>query len=206
MPDRTRQLEHGRTNQKRRTRQALLDACTRLLDAGRTPTLAEVAEEGLVSRATAYRYFRSIEALIEEAFFEQELPTPEALFSEQVDDPLERVLRVEKELHDVLFEHEISTRVVVRNIIDATLAEAPDARTVRPGRRLPLLDAALEPVAGRLGPARLSLLRNALALTIGTEAVLATRDVCGLDVDEAREVTRWASAALVRQALEESGG
>jgi hypothetical protein len=109
-------------------------------------------------------------------------------------------------LHDVLFEHEISTRVVVRNIIDATLAEAPDARTVRPGRRLPLLDAALEPVAGRLGPARLSLLRNALALTIGTEAVLATRDVCGLDVDEAREVTRWASAALVRQALEESGG
>jgi AcrR family transcriptional regulator len=193
-------------NQKRRTRQALLDACARLLDAGRTPTLPEVAEEALVSRATAYRYFPSIEALIEEVFFEQELPTPEALFSEQADDPLQRVLRVEKELNDVLFEHEISTRVVVRNIIDAMLAEAPDARPVRPGRRLPLLDAALEPLAGTLCPARLFRLRNALALTIGTEAVLATRDVCGLDVGEAREVTRWASAALVRQALEECRG
>jgi hypothetical protein len=44
-------------------------------------------------------------------------------------------------------------------------------------------------------------LRNALALAIGTEAVLATRDVCGLGVADAREVTRWASEALVRQAL-----
>jgi AcrR family transcriptional regulator len=206
MPDRSRQLEHGRTNQKRRTRQALLDACTRALDQGRTPTLAEVAEEALVSRATAYRYFPSIEALIEEAFFEQEIPTAEEVFSEQIDDPLERVLRVEQEVNDVLFAHEVSTHVVVRNIIDAWLADAPGNRAVRPGRRLPLLDAALEPLSDALGRARLLRLRNALALTIGTEAVLATRDVCGLDVDEAREVTRWASAALVRQALEETRG
>ncbi len=96
--------------------------------------------------------------------------------------------------------------VVVRNVIDAWLADAPGNRAVRPGRRLPLLDAALEPLADALGRGRLLRLRNALALTIGTEAVLATRDVCGLDVDEAREVTRWASAALVRQALEETRG
>ena len=187
-------------------RQALLDACTRVLEQGRTPTLAEVAEEALVSRATAYRYFPSIEALIEEAFLEQEIPTAEEVFSEQIDDPLERVHRVEQELNDVLFAHEVSTHVVVRNVIDAWLADAPGNRAVRPGRRLPLLDAALEPLADALGRGRLLRLRNALALTIGTEAVLATRDVCGLDVDEAREVTRWASAALVRQALEETRG
>ena len=195
----------GRTR-KWRTRQALLAACTRVLDQGRTPTLAEVAEEALVSRATAYRYFPSIEALIEEAFLEQEIPTAEEVFSEQIDDPLERVHRVEQELNDVLFAHEVSTHVVVRNVIDAWLADAPGNRAVRPGRRLPLLDAALEPLSDALGRARLLRLRNALALTIGTEAVLATRDVCGLDVDEAREVTRWASAALVRQALEETRG
>lgn len=201
--DRSGQLEHGRANQKRRTRQALLDACTRLLAEGHTPTLAEVAEEALVSRATAYRYFPSIEGLVEEAFFELELPTPEQLFSEHVDDPLERVLRVEKELNDVLFAHEVSTHVVVRNVIDAWLTEAPENRIARPGRRLPLLDAALAPLADTLGPRSLARLRDALALTIGTEALLATRDVCALDPEDAREVTRWASAALVRQALQD---
>jgi AcrR family transcriptional regulator len=199
--DRTRHLERGRTNQKRRTRQALLDAGTRLLAQGRSPSLAEVAEEALVSRTTAYRYFPSIEALLREAFFEQEIPTAEQLFAEPLEEPVERVLRVEEKLNEILFAQEVSTHLVVRNTIDAWLASAPGDRPVRPGRRLHLLDAALEPLAAKLEPKTLHRLRNALALTIGTEAVLATRDVCGLDVDEARQVTRWASEALVRQSL-----
>jgi AcrR family transcriptional regulator len=204
-PDRARLLEGGRTNQKRRTRQALLDAGARLVAEGRSPTLAEVAEDALVSRTTAYRYFASVEALLGEAFFEQELPTAERLFADPVGEPVERVLRVEEALNGILFAQEVSTHLVVRNTIDAWLASAPDDRPVRPGRRLPLLDAALEPLAATLGPARLRRLRDALALACGTEAVLATRDVCGLEVAEAREVTRWASAALVRQALLEGG-
>ena len=201
MSDRTRHLEHGRTNQKRRTRQALLDAGTRLLAQGRSPSLAEVADEALVSRTTAYRYFPSIEALLGEAFFEREIPTAEQLFAEPLEEPVERVLRVEEKLNEILFAQEVSTHLVVRNTIDAWLASAPGDRPVRPGRRLRLLDAALEPLAAKLEPKLLRRLRNALALTIGTEAVLATRDVCGLDVDEARQVTRWASEALVRQAI-----
>ena len=45
----------GRPNQKRRTRKALLQAASRLMAQGRKPGLEEVAEEALVSRATAYR-------------------------------------------------------------------------------------------------------------------------------------------------------
>ena len=199
--DRAGRLEHGRTNQKRRTRQALLDAGARLLAEGRSPSLAEVSEEALVSRATAYRYFPSIEALLGEAFFEQEIPTAGELFTEPIEEPVERVLRVEEKLNEILFAQEVSTYIVVRNTLDAWLASAPGDRPVRPGRRLRLLDAALEPLAGELEPNTLHRLRHALALTIGTEAVLATRAVCGLEVDEARAVTRWASEALVRQAL-----
>jgi AcrR family transcriptional regulator len=51
-------------NQKRRTRAALVEAAQRLLDQGRTPTVADVADEALVSRATAYRYFPSQEHLL----------------------------------------------------------------------------------------------------------------------------------------------
>lgn len=199
--ERRRDLERGRTNQKRRTRQALLDAAARLVAQGRSPSLAEVAEEALVSRTTAYRYFPSIEALLGEAFFERELPAAEELFAEPVGDPVDRVLLVEERMNGVLFAQEVATHVVVRNTIDAWLASDPADRPVRPGRRLALLDAALEPLTGRLEPAALRRLRNGLALAIGTEAVLATRDVCGLEADEAREVTRWAAEALVRRAL-----
>ncbi|MFN3628321.1 MAG: TetR family transcriptional regulator, partial [Parvibaculum sp.] len=47
----------ARANQKRRTRKDLLQAAARLLKEGRNPSLEEIAEEALVSRATAYRYF-----------------------------------------------------------------------------------------------------------------------------------------------------
>ena len=63
---------------------------------------------------------------------------------------------------------------------------------------------ALEPFVDRLSPERLRRLRHALAVTIGTEAILVTRDVCGLDFGEVREVTSWASMALVRQLLAEA--
>jgi AcrR family transcriptional regulator len=51
---------------------------------GGMPTLAEVAQEALVSRATAYRYFSSEKALLEEASLDSVAPTPEQLFA---DDP-----------------------------------------------------------------------------------------------------------------------
>ncbi len=46
----------------------------------------------------------------------------------------------------------------------------------------------------------LDVLREALALVIGPEAILAARDVCGLSAARTREVTRWATEALVAHA------
>ncbi len=67
---------NGRPNQKTRTRKDLLQAAARLMKQGRTPTLEEVAEEALVSRATAYRYFPSVEALMVEAAVDVAVPEP----------------------------------------------------------------------------------------------------------------------------------
>ena len=63
----TTPLDRGRVNQKRRTRDAILGAAGRLIERGEAPTLSSVAEEAMVSRAPAYRYFASPEALIREA-------------------------------------------------------------------------------------------------------------------------------------------
>ena len=66
--------ERGRPNQKTRTRKDLLQAASLLMKQGRTPTLEEVAEEALVSRATAYRYFPNVDALMVEAWVDVAVP------------------------------------------------------------------------------------------------------------------------------------
>ena len=65
----------GRVNQKRRTRAAILAAAVELLKRGKSPTVAEVADAALVSRATAYRYFPTQEYLLFEAALESTGPT-----------------------------------------------------------------------------------------------------------------------------------
>ena len=48
-----------------RTRRLMLDTASRLMQAGVTPSVSEVAEAAGVSRATAYRYFPSQAALVQ---------------------------------------------------------------------------------------------------------------------------------------------
>ena len=57
----------GRSNQKARTRTALLQSATGLVKEGRPPSMPEAADRALVSIATAYRYFSSAEELWWEA-------------------------------------------------------------------------------------------------------------------------------------------
>ena len=71
----------GRPNQKSRTRKDLLRAAARLMKDGNCPTFEDVAEEALVSRATAYRYFSGLEALLVEAALDVAMPDAEALFA-----------------------------------------------------------------------------------------------------------------------------
>ena len=77
-----------RANQKRRTRKDLLQAGARLLKQGRRPSLEEVAEEALVSRATAYRYFPGVDALLVEASLDTVVPGSRTRASLRPSDPV----------------------------------------------------------------------------------------------------------------------
>jgi len=194
---------HGRVLQKRRTRQALLEAANRLRARGTVPTIEDVAAEAQVSRATIYRYYTAIDALVADALFQSDLPEQE-LFDPTMTAPVDRVLAVERYVNDLLTADEIGLHVIVRNFVDNWLNSDPSDRIPRPGRRLPLLDSALKPFRSRLGSRELRRLRHALTLAIGTEALIAMRDVCLLSKRETRETLRWAVAALVHQAFLET--
>jgi AcrR family transcriptional regulator len=194
--------DSGRPNQRRRTRKDLLQAAARLIKQGRTPTLDEVAAEALVSRATAYRYFPSVEALLIEAPLDVAVPEPEELFrGAPADDPVARVERVDAMLEAMMQENEAALRMMIaQSMHRAVRGEASRALPLRQNRRSSLIEAALEPVRGQFKPAALKHLTRALALIVGTEGMIVFKDVLQLDAAEARKVKRWAIRTLIEGA------
>lgn len=197
----------GRPNQKTRTRKDLLQAASRLMKQGQNPTLEEVAEEALVSRATAYRYFPSIEALLVESSVDLAVPEPSALFEGDTSrDPVARLQRVDTTLHDMILANEPALRTMLAHTIQhAGTADENGKFPKRQNRRSPLIEAALEPARHQFKPATLKLLMNALALILGPESSIVVKDVLQLDDAEARKVKRWAIRALVEAAKKPEG-
>jgi AcrR family transcriptional regulator len=187
-----------RRNQRKRTRKDLLQAAARLARRGRSPNLEEIAAEALVSRATAYRYFPSVEALLAEAALDIVTPEPEALFAGKAgDDPVTRLEKVDAALDEVIASNEPALRVMLAHSLQqAGAAGVPP----RQNRRSPLIAAALAPARAQFEPASFDLLQKALALVVGTEAMVVFKDVLQTDDAEARRVKRWAIQALVEAA------
>src|SRR5262245_36511285 len=145
--------QRARTNQKRRTRKDLLQAASRLMKQGRKPSIDEIAEEALVSRATAYRYFPGLEALLVEASLDVAVPSPQELFERASDDPIERMQRVDTALHDVISGNEAPFRMMLIHALERGLERKDgDELPIRQNRRAALIEAALAPVRDELTP------------------------------------------------------
>ena len=189
----------GRPNQKTRTRKDLLDAASRLMKQGGRPTLEEVAEEALVSRATAYRYFPSVDALVVEAPLDGATPEPDDLFGDNsTDDAIERVELVNAAIDDMIAANEQALRLMLAYSLQrGANGEASSGFPARQNRRTALIESALAPARDQFDPSVAQRLANALALIIGTESMVVLKDVLQLDVAEAAEVKRWAIRALV---------
>jgi len=188
----------GRPNQKRRTRKDLLEAAARLVRESGRPSLDDVAEAALVSRATAYRYFPSIEALLLEASIHVAAPDAAVLDDASPTDPIDRLQKVDAAFDDMIRENETPLRLMLARILERSVrGDAPSDLPARQNRRLPLIEAALEPARPGLDPAAFEKLVSALSIVIGTESFVVTKDVLQLSDAEAREVRRWAITALV---------
>jgi len=210
--------QEGRVNQKRRTRAAILAAAVELLEQGRSPTVAEVADAALVSRATAYRYFPTQEYLL----FEAALETTRSDIDRELEEntlPEDPEARLEM-LIDALQKRIIDKEAAFRTMLSLSLEQFPGEEVVvegehyrgesplplrlRGGGRVRWIKKALAPVEGRLEEQTFRRLVAALSLCMGIEALVVLRDVCALEPSEAEEVLRWAARTLLRSSLAEA--
>ena len=89
-------------------------------------------------------------------------------------------------------------RLMMKHALDRSVRRTDDSTIpMRQNRRTPLIEAALEPARRQFRPVALKTLTRALAMVVGTESMLALKDVLQLDDTEARRVRRWAIRALV---------
>jgi AcrR family transcriptional regulator len=173
------QLHTGRTNQKERTRTAIVQAARELMTSGAELGMSLVAARARVSEATAYRYFPDLASLLAEAFTGL-WPTPAESLAPvaHVTDPAERIAHAtEALLRDV---H--AYQGAVRAMIAASITH-PDAGPKRPGRRFGLIDEALTPLAATLTEAdhaTFEQLKRDLAIVVSAEAFFNLTDFCGL--------------------------
>lgn len=192
-----------RANQKRRTRQALIDAALALREEGRNPSFADVAERALVSRATAYRYFSSVEALLIETTAEVAMRPLQHVYRVG-DDPVQAIGRVAGEINQILLGDEVGLHVMERSFMTVWLENEADSRPARPGRRMIYIRPIIDALKDELAPAARKRLTQALAMVMGTEAALALRDIAGASTAEALDASVWAAQALVKQARAEA--
>jgi len=196
--------EEGERGPRARTRRLMLETATKLMQAGVTPSVSDVAEVAEVSRATAYRYFPSqaalVEAVVDEALgpiLAWESESPDA--SERVDDLFSSSLQR-------IDEFEATFKAALKLSLEewaqqkaGTLAGEPQFTR---GHRVELLRKALHPLNERLPAGEVERLAQALSLIFGVEALVVLKDMWGLDGPQAEAVARWAAGVLVNTAME----
>jgi AcrR family transcriptional regulator len=197
----------GRINQKHRTRNALLEAAAKLMQDGQMPTIEEVADAALVSRATAYRYFPTSEhvlagTVVLKANQGGEAKLEQLMLSDDVAIRLDGVVRTFCERFS---NNEVAYRALLRVLLQPiSVDEDTDAEPrVRASRQVYWLNVALTPIQPQIGQARFERLVAALIGVTGFEAFIALRDVSSLEAPEATKIMCWSAQVLLQASLSE---
>lgn len=191
----------GRTQQKARTRDALITATRRLLAQGTTPTVEQAATAAQISRATAYRYFPNQRSLIVAAH--PEIEASSLLPPDAPDDPAARFQAVIEAFTQLVADTEPQQRTMLRLSLEPDAA-GQDTLLLRKGRAIGWIDEALRPLRGQLSAKQLRRLVLAVRSATGIEARVWLTDIAGLSSREATELIRWTAHAIYQSALDEA--
>jgi AcrR family transcriptional regulator len=196
----------GRVKQKQRTRSAIIAAARAIVERGETPTVSQAANDALVSRTTAYRYFPTQESLLLELSVSIDIREVEDLVARPLDGtrPKDRLL----EFVDLFNRHALANerlyRTGTRHYMDMWLAAnraGDDHPYTREGRRAQMIAEILEPLRATVPKDQLGRVEAAPCLVAGGEAIQVLRDICRLDADDALAITHWAADAILTAGL-----
>ena len=191
----------GRTHQKARTKAALVAAARELLAAGVTPTVEQAADRAAVARTTAYRYFTNQRALLIAAYPSIDLSS--LLGADAPADLAARVALLVERFTALVLQHEPELRAMLRLSLESP-PPGPDALPLRRGRAIRWIEDAVQPLKGRVPPAKLRRLVLAIRACIGIEALVWLCDVAQLSRDEAVTAMKWSAQALVDATLRDA--
>ena len=192
----------GRTQQKGRTRQALIEAARDLLAQGITPTVEQAASAAAISRTTAYRYFSNQQALLIAAH--PEIEKRSLLPDDAPADPEARL-----DACIVTFTRQnVETEPQLRAMLRLALEPRPSSQKkplLRQGRAIRWIEDALAPLTETMPEDEIHRLAVAIRSATGIEALIWLTDVAGLSRTDATEVMRWSARAMLRSAVDGDG-
>jgi len=193
----------GRTQQKSRTRAAMLTAARELLAQGVTPTVEQAAERAAISRTTAYRYFPNQRVLLIAGY--PQLDVASLLDDEAPADPAARLEVVTERFAQQILEHEPELRAMLRLSLESP-PRRQGALPLRQGRAIGWIEDALEPLRERMAKPQFRRLVLAIRATLGIEALVWLTDIGGLSREQAVDLMRSSAHTLLRSALADIPG
>lgn len=187
----------GRTEQKARTRRALVDAARTLLAQGTTPTVEQAADAADISRTTAYRYFPNQRSLIAATF--PEVSSDSLLPDPAPEDPADRLAAVIEALTEQVLEHEPELRAQLRLSLELDNGDR-HVLPFRTGKAAVWIEEALAPLRDRVPAPVFRRLVLATRTAVGIEALVWLTDIAGLTREQAVELMRWSAQTLLHGA------
>lgn len=185
-------LNAGRAEQKRKTRNQILNTAQELLKANPEFTLEEVADRAGISRATVYRYFSNVDLLCAEAALNIQTKTPEEIIEEVKNLNLrDSLFHVQHYFNTLTHKHETAFRKYLSVVLDESIKNDKN-KQLRGARRPIAVDAIMESHRQQMNATDFQNLKHIITVLSGIEPQVANKDVNGLSGKESNDLLRWA--------------
>ncbi|MAU72452.1 MAG: TetR family transcriptional regulator [Pseudozobellia sp.] len=186
-------LNSGRKAQKLQTRKKILKAANNLVKNNQALNMDAVAQEAGISRATIYRYYSNTEDIATELILQLNVPDAEKLNSGLKGTNLTDAMKsIQNAYLDFIFKNENPSKKFLGAVLSSS-----DTKLERGQNRITSISKFLDSDDIKISSDEKKKLSVIATLLMGIEAVLVTKDVCGLDNKESRETLNWAMERIL---------
>jgi AcrR family transcriptional regulator len=189
----------GRTAQKSRTRQALVQAARDLLAQGETPQVEDAARAAGISRTTAYRYFPNQRSLLLAAHPEI---SPATLLT--TDAPRDLPARLDAFM-TAFCRYNLTWEPQLRASLRLSLEPRAATTALRQGRAVDWIEDALSPLRQTHPQVDVRALAVSIRSATGVESLIWLVDIAGYSREQAVETVRHTALALLAAATARPG-